>query len=74
MSEVIRPAGWDNWRDPAREKTARYAEFASTGTGAKPSARVPWARQLTAEEAAVITPRQVLGGPDGWDPTGASAK
>jgi len=74
MTDVIRPAGWDNWRDPAREKTARYAEFASTGAGAQPAARVPWSRQLTAEEAAAITPRKVLGGSDGWDPTGASAK
>jgi pectinesterase len=74
MSEVVRPAGWDNWRDPAREKTARYAEFASTGPGAQPAARVPWAHQLTADQAAAITPRKVLGGSDGWDPTAATAK
>ena len=34
MSEVVRPAGWDNWNLPEREKTARYAEFGSTGPGA----------------------------------------
>jgi len=74
MSEVVRPTGWDNWRRPEREKTARYAEFASRGPGANPSARAPWARQLTAAEAAAITPRSVLGGPEGWDPTAASAR
>jgi pectinesterase len=68
MSDVIRPVGWNNWRDPAREKTARYAEFNSAGPGADPKARAPWARQLTAEEAKVITVEKVLGGPDGWNP------
>ena len=68
MSGVIQPVGWNNWKDPAREKTARYAEFNSTGPGADPKARVPWARQLTAEEAKAITVEKVLGGPDGWNP------
>ncbi len=68
MSGVIQPVGWNNWKDPAREKAARYAEFNSTGPGADPKARVPWARQLTAEEAKAITVEKVLGGPDGWNP------
>jgi pectinesterase len=69
MSGVVRPEGWFNWNDPAREKTARYAEFNSTGPGADPKARVPWARQLTADEAKAIMVEKVLGGPDGWNPT-----
>ncbi|MGD1020382.1 MAG: pectinesterase family protein [Verrucomicrobiia bacterium] len=69
MSGVIEPAGWYNWKDPAREKTARYAEFNSTGPGADPKARVPWARQLTADEAKAITVEKVLGGFDGWNPS-----
>jgi hypothetical protein len=70
MSDAILPAGWNNWNDPAREKTVRYGEYGSTGAGA--SARVPWARQLTAAEAAEFTMKKVLGGLDGWDPkTGA---
>ncbi|MCX8090967.1 MAG: pectinesterase family protein, partial [Verrucomicrobiae bacterium] len=68
MSAVVRPEGWDNWRNPENEKTARFAEFNSTGPGANPSARVRWARQLSAEEAARITPGAVLGGSDGWKP------
>jgi len=47
----IKPEGWDNWRDPAREKTAWFAEYKSTGPGANPNARVAWSRQLTAAEA-----------------------
>jgi PelA/Pel-15E family pectate lyase len=48
----IKPEGWDNWRDPAREKTAWFGEYKSTGPGANSTARVAWSRQLTAAEAA----------------------
>jgi pectinesterase len=68
MSAVVRPEGWNNWRDPAREKTARYSEFHSTGPGANPKARVPWARELTETEAKPITSEKVLAGSDGWNP------
>ena len=68
MSENIRPSGWDNWRDPARESTVRYSEFNSNGPGANPDARVTWARQLTAAEARAFTLQKVLGGQDGWIP------
>lgn len=48
----IKPEGWDNWRDPAREKTAWFGEHSSKGPGANPADRVSWSRQLTASEAA----------------------
>ena len=68
MSEVVRPVGWHNWNQPDREKTARYAEFNSTGLGANPRERVKWSRQLTKAAAAAITIKRVLGGADGWNP------
>ena len=74
MSEVVRPVGWNNWNDPAKEKTARYAEFNSTGPGANPAARVPWARQLTGAEAKAITMEKVLAGADGWNPNAGPAR
>jgi len=51
LDSHIRPEGWDNWRDPAREKTAWFGEFKSKGPGANPAARVAWSKQLTVNEA-----------------------
>jgi pectinesterase len=69
MSAVVRPAGWDNWGKPSAERTTFYAEYGSTGPGANPAARVPWAKPLTVADAAKLTVRAVLGGADGWDPS-----
>ncbi|WP_428940200.1 pectinesterase family protein [Fontivita pretiosa] len=66
----IRPEGWHNWGKPENEKTARYVEYANSGPGADSSRRVPWSRQLSHEEAARYTLQNILGGTDGWDPTG----
>lgn len=68
MGEAVRPEGWHNWNKPHAERTARYAEFASTGPGANPAARVPWSRQLDADAAEKLTVAAVLGGDDGWNP------
>jgi pectinesterase len=62
------PAGWDNWRDVANEKTAYYAEYQSTGPGANPSARAKWAHQLTAKEAKRYTLATIFGGTAPWLP------
>lgn len=40
MGAHIRPEGWDNWREPANEKTAYYAEYRSTSHGATSIGRV----------------------------------
>ena len=74
MADIVRPEGWNNWNQPEREKTSRYAEFASAGAGAKPNDRVKWARQLSDAEAKIITVQRVLSGADNWNPkTGASS-
>lgn len=64
----IRPEGWHNWGQPKREKTARYAEYASTGPGAAAESRVPWAHQLSEREASKYSIENVLAGKDGWKP------
>jgi pectinesterase len=66
MGDHIRPEGWDNWGISAREKTAWFAESGSSGPGANPAARVPWARDLTPAMAADFAPENFLKGPDGW--------
>ncbi|QYM77798.1 alpha/beta hydrolase fold domain-containing protein [Horticoccus luteus] len=70
MSGVVRAEGWHNWNKPQAEITTRYAEFGSTGPGANPAGRVPWAKALTAAAAAALTPAEVLRGHDGWNPAG----
>ena len=44
MDGHITPAGWDNWRNPDNEKTARYIESGSRGVGSDTARRVSWAR------------------------------
>jgi pectinesterase len=68
LGDHIKPAGWNNWRNPTNELTARFAEYQSTGPGAKPDERVKWARQLTDDEAKDYTVEKVLGGTDNWKP------
>ncbi len=68
MQAKIRPEGWDNWGKAENEKTARYAEYESTGPGGDITKRAPWSKQLSAAEAAEYTVEKVLGGGDGWNP------
>lgn len=65
LGNHIIPDGWDNWRNPANEATARYAEYHSTGPGAHPAQRVNWAKQLTDEEVKKFTIANILGP---WQP------
>jgi pectinesterase len=68
LGSHIKPEGWDNWRNPENEKTARYAEHNSRGPGVNPDKRVKWSRQLTNDEAEQITVPSVLAGADNWNP------
>lgn len=68
MGSHILPAGWNNWKSPAKEKTARYAEYQCSGPGAAKGNRVKWARQLTNEEVKNYTLGNILGGQDHWNP------
>ena len=68
MSAVVRPAGWHNWDQPARERTARFAEFGSIGPGATGAARVTWATNESSAAGQSITVDRVLAGADRWNP------
>ncbi len=65
MGKHIIAHGWNNWKNPNNEATARYAEYNSTGPGANAAARVKWSRQLNAEEVKKYTIKNILGN---WSP------
>ncbi|MBO2009461.1 pectinesterase family protein [Hymenobacter negativus] len=68
MGSHIAPAGWDNWKNPENEKTAYFAEYNSTGPGAKPAGRVGWSHQLTAKEAKQYTIKTIFAASEPWVP------
>ncbi len=70
----VRPEGWNNWNNPANEKTAYYAESNSTGPGANATARVPWSHQITPAEAKQYLPSKFLRGKDHWNPEAEANK
>jgi pectinesterase len=69
FGEHIKPEGWQKWRkDDQTDQTARYAEYQCTGPGADRTKRVPWAKELTEEQADQLTVDKLLSGSDGWNP------
>ncbi|CAG7635568.1 pectinesterase family protein [Paenibacillus allorhizosphaerae] len=68
MGPHIRTEGWDNWRNPDNEKTARYMETGSHGPGGATDGRATWAKMLEPETAAGWTIERVFAGADGWNP------
>ena len=65
MGQHIVPEGWNNWKNPANEATARYAEYKSSGPGGQSDQRASWSKQLTDEEMKKYTLKNILGD---WDP------
>lgn len=65
MDKHILPEGWNNWKNPANELTARFAEYKSTGAGANISQRAKWSKQLTDEDAKQFTMQHIFGD---WKP------
>ena len=69
MGRHICPQGWDNWRNPENEKTARYSEYHNSGEGARSKERVSWSRQLSKKDATSITLERVFQQDNTWIPT-----
>jgi pectin methylesterase-like acyl-CoA thioesterase len=71
MPDQIKPAGWSEWvhDDKPSLPTVYYAEYNSSGPGAKAGARESHSRQLTAAEAKKFEAKTFLAGDDGWDAT-----
>lgn len=55
MGRHIRPEGWSNWSKKEAETTTFYAEYGSTGDGAKLAVRVPWSHPLKKAEVKKYT-------------------
>jgi pectinesterase len=72
MGEHIRPEGWHNWGKESNEKTARFAEYMCTGPGADRSKRVPWSKELSADQTTKLTRLGVVGGDDDWQANAAA--
>ena len=68
LGKHIRPEGWENWRNPENEKTARYMEYNNTGEGAATAGRATWSKQLTKKEAQKITLEEVFSQNTKWTP------
>jgi pectinesterase len=72
LGRHILPVGWAPWKGdlmfPDKEKTTFYGEYKSVGLGAFPRTRLPWTKQLTDKEAKRYTVKNILSGPDGWNP------
>ena len=65
MDKHIIPEGWNNWKNPANEATARYAEYKSMGPGGSPASRVNWMKQLSDEDLSRYTLENIFGN---WNP------
>ncbi|QNR84019.1 pectin esterase [Pedobacter riviphilus] len=72
IGKHILPDGWNAWKGdkmfPDKELTAFYAEYKNKGAGASTKTRLPWTKQLTDKEAKNYTLKNILGGPDRWNP------
>ena len=66
MGSFIRPGGWDNWSKTENEKTAKFAEFNNSGSGASVTARVPWSVRLSEKEAKRYSAEHIFV-PLGWE-------
>ncbi|CAM6109277.1 unnamed protein product [Calypogeia fissa] len=52
LADILIPAGWDDWSDPARDSTVYYGEYNCFGPGSNSGGRVGWSHQLSYQEAA----------------------
>ncbi|WP_456276441.1 pectinesterase family protein [Bacillus sp. AK128] len=69
MGPHIRFEGWNNWRNPQNERTARYAEYQSTGPGSAYDLRVNWSSQISESELEDFTLEKIFGQTDDWPVT-----
>ncbi|MEF2964944.1 pectinesterase family protein [Paenibacillus sp. M1] len=57
----IHPVGWDNWNNPANERTVRYGEYGVKNAAELKGQRAPWT-ECTVEAGDMWSKEQVFGG------------
>lgn len=65
LDKCMRREGFAKWNDTDRHKTARYAQYGSSGPGYNEAAVAEWTRILTSDEAAEYSIQKVF---EGWIP------
>ncbi len=60
LGQHILPEGWSNWDNTQRDKTAYFAEYKNTGSGANAAERISWSHQLKTNEALKYTRDNIL--------------
>jgi pectinesterase len=74
MPASLSPEGWSPWKQGGSLENAFYAEYESSGPGARPQSRLAGSHQLSATEAAQFEPEEFLSGADHWNPIAEAAK
>ncbi|MCB9274193.1 MAG: pectin esterase [Lewinellaceae bacterium] len=65
MSGQVQPEGWHHWEAPEKEPNVYYAEYRSTGAGARPASRASWPHQLNRRQSKKYTLDHIF---SGWKP------
>ncbi|KAI3965170.1 hypothetical protein MKX01_027661 [Papaver californicum] len=50
IDDIIRPEGWDDWKDSSKRTTVTFGEFECSGEGSYTQQRVQWSRLFSQEE------------------------
>lgn len=69
MGKHILATGWDNWRNPENEKTARFIEINNSGIGADLAGRVAWSKKLKKSNEKIYALDKAFSECDTWNPT-----
>lgn len=74
MPESLNPLGWAPWKPNDSLGPAFYAEYDSSGPGARTESRISGSHQLSSSEVAPFTVERFLAGTDHWNAVAEAEK